>query len=200
MWAGSDKNNVQLLGESVLRSAYHFLQECHRRVGFVLNLNRFKISLHLEEGTERGILTFATDLVDIQQALEGVLPYRSQLFPKEVTNIELGAMRERMNHLPADRFEAVRNMLEEGNRQRAVVRQMLEDLNYSCLLCYRQPPEANRVEFKIKYSQNGLLWPASIHAWYRNVGVGFPFPPLQQERGRPADAPAVPQARRRRLN
>lgn len=196
---GLEEADVKLLCESVLRSAYYFLLTCYHRVGFVFNLNRFKIMFHLEGGSGRGILTFTTDLVDIQQVLEGILPYRSQLFQKEVNNIQLEEMRMRMNHLPPARFEAVRNLWEEDNRQRGVVRRMLEDLNDSCLIRYRQLPEVDKVEFKIKYFQNDLLWPATIYCWYRNISAGFPFPPPRRER-RPADNGHAPQPQRRRMN
>ena len=202
----ADDESVKLLGESVLRSAYFFIQRCHRLLGFVINLNRFKIALHLEDGTGRGILTFTTELADIQRALQEVLPYRSQLFRKEVTNIQLEEMRVRMSHLPPERFEALRIFLDKERKQRAIVRQMSEELHNVALLRYHRLPEPDRVDVQITFLQEDVLWPASYRTAYRNIGVSFPFLPPPQDRpgnnvpldGPQPRLPPPPQERRRR--
>lgn len=172
-----EAQEMKLLGASIFNSTQIFMQICYRQTGRMVDPNQFRTRL-LVDNRGLGSITFTTEIAQLQQDLQGVLPYKSMLFNSYLNEEQLDQMRRRMTHLPIQRWEAVRTMAEKYNRQRQLLKIAALRLRDVCNMRYANLPEDfdNFVYVSITY-ENATPLPAMLNLQYRGTILELPFPP-----------------------
>ena len=132
-----DIREIKVLGLGIFKSAVTFLSVCHQRTGRMMDLTQFQIKI-VVDNHGIGTVTFTTKIEQLQQDLQGILPYRDMLFNTQLNAEKLTEMRRGIINLSTERWEKMREL---GDRQRMWLQLLVIKLRDICRFRYVTVPE-----------------------------------------------------------
>ena len=174
-----DSTDLTLLGLGVIKSVHVLMRACGEKTGRVVNLDCFQSQIAVDVNGI-GSITFSSESPQLNEDLQGILPYKCILFNAYITAAHLDEMRRRQ--ITNEPWEI---MQRRGDRQRHYLRMLRMKFQEICMLQHANVSEG---EFKtllrmsVTYDTSKTIHhvptPKHLCLQYLGTRLELAFPPM----------------------
>ena len=171
--------DLTLLGLSVIRSVHVLMRACGEKTGRVVNVDCFQSQIAVDVNGI-GSITFSSESPQLNEDLQGILPYKCILFNAYITAAHLDEMRRR--RITNEPWEI---MQRRGDRQRHYLRMLRTQFQELCMLQHENVSEGEfktLLKMSVTYDTSNTIHhvptPKHLCLQYLGTRLELAFPPV----------------------